>query len=545
VLAFVVLVCLPWLNPLASGPSPAVLPLLTSLACTGFLLLRQRISLLVWQPLVPVLSLGLAIGWRSQSIGGDVLLSWACLLLISGCIALGAHFSREPQTLRALAWAWLVAATLSSVFGLVQHFGLAHHFYPFISQSADNTAFANLRQRNQLATLTCIGLAALIWLIRSPGQVLARTTGRGSKLATCASVLIALLVAVNAMTTSRAGMSQLVVLLWLAWLWREGLPLKVRRLLLLVPPVYVLAAWLLPWIEGVTRGNAFARIAGEAGCTSRQALWANVWQLIAEKPSTGWGWRELAWAHYETHFEPRFCQIVDNAHNLPLHLAVELGLPVALAACAVLLYALWRGKPWRETDPTRQLAWSVLLCIGVHSMVEYPLWYGPFQMAAGMAAGLLWGSRSGAPDPTEKHTAQATVIRAMLGVVLLASSLLAGREYQRVSQIYLPVEERQPQYREDTLARIGSTWLFDNQLQFARLSVTPLTAANAPEMHLLAQRLLHYSPEPRVIEVLIESASLMGNLEAALAEARRYKEAFPRDYAQWQAQRAPQAPPTR
>ena len=114
-----------------------------------------------------------------------------------------------------------------------------------------------------------------------------------------------------------------------------------------------------------------------------------------------------------------------------------------------------------------------------------------------------------------------------------------------MSQIYLPVEERQPQYREDTLARIGSTWLFDNQLQFARLSVTPLTAANAPEMHLLAQRLLHYSPEPRVIEVLIESASFMGNLEAALAEARRYKEAFPWDYAQWQAQRAPQAPPTR
>ena len=39
-------------------------------------------------------------------------------------------------------------------------------------------------------------------------------------------------------------------------------------------------------------------------------------------------------------------------------------------------------------DPAT-VAWSVLALILMHSLVEYPLWYGPFQMAFGLALGLL------------------------------------------------------------------------------------------------------------------------------------------------------------
>ena len=89
---------------------------------------------------------------------------------------------------------------------------------------------------------------------------------------------------------------------------------------------------------------------------------------------------------------PRFCEIMGNAHNLPLHLAAELGLPLALLVCATLLGLVLRARPWRETDATRQLGWSVLAVIAVHSLLEYPLWYGPFQLAALLALMLLWQS---------------------------------------------------------------------------------------------------------------------------------------------------------
>ena len=56
--------------------------------------------------------------------------------------------------------------------------------------------------------------------------------------------------------------------------------------------------------------------------------------LIAQKPWLGWGWGELDYAHFITLYPgARFCDILDNAHNLPLHLAVELGVPLAVVLC--------------------------------------------------------------------------------------------------------------------------------------------------------------------------------------------------------------------
>ena len=61
-----------------------------------------------------------------------------------------------------MALAWLIAALLSSLMGLLQYTG--HNPLPtLINGTSVGEAFANLRQRNQFASLTNIGLAALLW----------------------------------------------------------------------------------------------------------------------------------------------------------------------------------------------------------------------------------------------------------------------------------------------------------------------------------------------------------------------------------------------
>ena len=45
--------------------------------------------------------------------------------------------------------------------------------------------------------------------------------------------------------------------------------------------------------------------------------------------------------------------------------------------------------------------------------------------------------------------------------------------------------------------------------------------------------LLHYSPEPRVIEKRIEAAVLLGRDADALEHLARYKAAFPAEHARW------------
>ena len=55
----------------------------------------------------------------------------------------------------------------------------------------------------------------------------------------------------------------------------------------------------------------------------------------------------------------------------------------------------------------------------------------------------------------------------------------------------------------------------------------------------MAQELLHFSPEARVVEKLIESAELLGLSDEAAAYRLRYRAAFPAAYAQWVKAREP------
>jgi hypothetical protein len=303
---------------------------------------------------------------------------------------------------------------------------------------------------------------------------------------------------------------------------------------------YALAIWALPLLLGNPSASmgAVGRLqAGEHGCSSRLVLWSNVLHLIAQKPWTGWGWGELGYAHFIALYPgERFCDILDNAHNLPLHLAVELGIPVAALFCLAVFWAFARARPWRETDPTRQLAWAVLALIGLHCLVEYPLWYGPFQMAAGLCIWLLWPRLAPAMQPPRGRDQSAGVMRlAMLAGCVLSLALLAyaAWDYWRVSQIYLDPAERAPAYRENTLQKIQPSWLFANQVKFAELGTEELRVDNAAHMRELTLGLLHFSAEPRVVERLIESDIVLGRDGEARFYLERYKAAFAQAHAQW------------
>jgi len=125
-----------------------------------------------------------------------------------------------------------------------------------------------------------------------------------------------------------------------------------------------------------------------------------------------------------------------------------------------------------------------------------------------------------------------------LGTSVLAAGAViacayAAWDYRRVSQIYLPPEARAPELRADPLPEVRKSWLFQNQARFAELTITPLTAANAQWTFDTATQLLHYSPEPRVIEKLIESGVALGRADEMLPYLARFQAAFPEAYDAW------------
>lgn len=489
-LAVFIFITLPWLNPFSPGPSPAVMPWLVTLGSLAFVLLgAARVRL------------------------ADVAAS-----------------------------AWLAAALLSAVLGLLQYFGASAVLGPWVNRTGLGEAFANLRQRNQFATLTHIGLAALLWWV-AQGQSAPAAVGDASRPARrnwrpAAAVAAAVLLAVgNAASSSRTGLVQLLMLLAMAGLWGGWRQPALRRVLLAAALAYAVAALALPVLAGLDphATGILARLHdGDSACASRLTLWGNVLHLIAQKPWFGWGWGELDYAHFITLYPgPRFCDILDNAHNLPLHLAVELGVPLALAVCGGGVWLVWRAKPWRELDASRQMAWTVLAGILLHSLLEYPLWYGPFQMAVGLCSWLLWRSPDRRSEQSGSFKVLATALSTSIAIFLIAIAAYAAWDYHRISQIYLTSNLRSAAYRNNTLQKIGDSWLFPNQVRFAELTTTPVTTNNAAHLNDLATALLHFSPEPRVIEKLIESAVLLGRDDEALFYLVRYQAAFPESHAQW------------
>jgi O-antigen ligase len=483
-------ITLPWLNPFSPGPTPAVVPWLFTLGCLAVLLL----------------------------------------------------FAARVRLAEVVASAWLVAALLSSLLGLLQYFDATAVFGPWVNHTGLGEAFANLRQRNQFATLTNIGLVAVLWWVASAQSkpIAQADTAQATPLnwRQLAPMTAAILLAMgNAASSSRTGLLQLVLLLALAWLWGAWRRPALRRVLLAAVLAYAVASVALPLLAGLDLSAAglLARLRdGAPKCASRLTLWSNVLQLIAQKPWFGWGWNELDYAHFITLYPgARFCDILDNAHNLPLQLAVELGLPLALALGGMGAWAVWRTRPWRESDATRQMAWAVLVVILLHSLLEYPLWYGPFQVAFGLSVWLLWSSPDRLLEKFKGFWPLAPVLPAVAATILVVIMGYVAWDYHRVSQIYLTPLQRSEAYRDDTLAKIGDSWLFAHQVRFAELTTTAVTPDNAVHVHDLAMALLHFSPEPRVIEKLIESAVLLGRDEEALFYLTRYQAAFAERHARW------------
>lgn len=113
-------------------------------------------------------------------------------------------------------------------------------------------------------------------------------------------------------------------------------------------------------------------------------------------------------------------------------------------------------------------------------------------------------------------------------VAWLAGAFIIGNDFRRMAQLYIDPPHRLAQWRDLTAREVSqTTGFFVNPAEFAWLTTTTVNEQNAVQMHAMARRLLHYSPEPRVITKLITSAQLLG-LQADVQEQTQLLErAYP------------------
>lgn len=432
---------------------------------------------------------------------------------------------------RIIVVGWLLAALLSALLGLVQYFDGDAGWDLFLSQALPGHAYANTRQVNHLATLLNVGLLCVAYLLST------------ERLRSWGGTLLGVPMAVAlAGTASRGGAVQLLLVgALIIWFGAGGWRSPLFRWWVAMLVVYVTSAFALPWFLEIMTGTTSerhlaTRMAVESTCSSRLVLWRNVWDLIAAKPLTGWGWEGLRLGHYLTDFEgARFCSMLTNAHNFPLHLATELGVPLTLLILAGFGLLLAWARPWAEINPVAQLGWSVLLLVAFHSLVEYPVWFGNFQTMVILAASLLWPALKVRRLRGNKDQEGPVLQRVHFVSAGAAAAILCAMafDYVRVTQLYLPQADRLGVYKIDTLGKVRHSVFFRDWVLFAQVVAAKPDAQNAEVLLEAALEALRISPEPRVIERVIVSASLLGKTELVGTHVRRYQAAWPEAYATW------------
>ncbi len=522
--------------------------------CAMPLLVTQR----YWQqpeiPRIVLLPIGLMLLILVQSALGKMAyfgqtllialyLMWVALLIMLG------HRLREQLGLPALATALavflLLGAELNALIGLLQHY----HWHTFLDAvvvvKTGSAVYGNMAQPNHFADYITLGLISL-------GLLHMRWQVRVWQVA----VLAAPLLFVMTLSGSRSPWLYLLFMTGMSLLWqrreRKGgvedsgkppaYPLRVGKpyqhllyycLLLLLGFAVMNALVQLPWFAAGTT-SAQRLIEGGTGNSIRLYLWHEAWLIFTQFPLLGAGFGQFAWQHFQLGpvlHSTNITGLYNNAHNLVMHLAAEMG----LAGLSVLLGALtlWLLQA-RSAQRTIYHWWGygLLAVLAIHSLLEYQLWYAYFLGIAAITLGML--------DNTTFRLKLRGVGRLSVAVILLLGvvSMVQLMQGYRNMEGVLTMSTASASESEATKRRSeGLIALYDKPLlhPYAELflsSILKVSADHLADRREMNERAMHFVPISPVVYSEALLLALSGEQAAAQLQMERAIWSYPRTFPQ-------------
>lgn len=293
-----------------------------------------------------------------------------------------------PILATALAIFLLVGAELNTLAGILQHYRWNTFLNPVITLKTSSAVYGNTAQANHYANYLALGLISL-------GLLYARLSMRIWQVALLALPILFVMV----LSGSRSSWLYLFFATGLAFLWQRRDP-KLRPLLhyglvLLVGFGLMHLVVQIPWLQGATGSVTTAeRLFGDnASGSIRVHLWRESALIFAQFPLLGAGFGQFAFQHLQLAVSLHNADITglyNNAHNLVMQIAAEAGLAGVGILFATLGLWFWQSAV-RGAQFTLYHWWgyAILAVLGIHSMLEYPLWYLYFIGIAAIMLGMF------------------------------------------------------------------------------------------------------------------------------------------------------------
>jgi O-antigen ligase len=381
--------------------------------------------------LAVVLALQVALGrvpYAEQALAAGLYLAWAALMALLGH-ALGRTVALDSIA-RTLAWFLLAGGLLQALIGLAQHYSVSTPLDFLVARKDRAVIYGNLAQPNHYGACVTLSLVSAAYLY-------GRGTLRGALAVPCAALLLVVL----ALAGARSAWLYLMVLaVFAVLLHRSGRDGASRRLAVFacaLLPGFIAAhglvalPFLVPeqglWVTSVDRLFQVA-----SGVRTRLDLWWEAWQMFLAAPVLGAGFGQFAWHHFlyqAAGDAPAAGRLFNHAHNIVLHLLAETGIAGATFVIGAVL-GWFAGLRRVKLDLTWWWLLSLLAVIGIHSLLEYPLWYAYFLGPAALLLGLGAQHPLAVRFPGAGRAAVALAV--LLGCVNLVAVIPAYRDFERL-----------------------------------------------------------------------------------------------------------------
>lgn len=504
--------------------------------CAMPLLLGRR----YWQqpeiPRVILLPLGLLLLLLLQYLLGKIpsleqaLLFAMYFLWMALLVMLGQRLRSElglPLLAVVLAGFLVLGAELNALAGFVQHY--RWHFFLSAVVTVKNAAavYGNIAQPNHYADYIALGLVSL-------GLLHVRYSLRIWQVSLLAAPLLFVLV----LSGSRSAWLYLLCLVGMSYLWQRRdkaiLPFLHYALLLLVGFVVMHFTVQMPGMAGVGGTlTPLERMSDEAGSGSiRLYLWRESLLIFMQYPLSGAGFGQFAWQHFQLGAVLRDIHIVglyNNAHNLVMQLAAETG----LAGLSILIGALilWGRRAWLERHTVEHWwGYAMLAVLAIHSLLEYPLWYGYF---IGIAAFLLGMLDSGVYRLAMRNMARLTVAVVLLCGVLSLVQLFQGYRKLESALALRPVSGSAATYNVRLREYLLDASEFVLLRHYAELFMTGLIELNQDrlaEKLELNERAMRFVPTASVVYRQAWLLALSGRVAEAKLQLQQALWSYPGEF---------------
>jgi hypothetical protein len=156
----------------------------------------------------------------------------------------------------------------------------------------------------------------------------------------------------------------------------------------------------------------------------------------------------------------------------------------------------------------------MVLMIGLHSLLEYPLWYSYFLLPAAWAWAFALGRAPAQKGSGSKHAQ----VLAAGGVLLVAMAVFSVYDYTRVTAIFSAAEDGTS--LEKRIARGQRSVLFAHHADYAA-ATTEITLADDLQPF---TRATHYLLDTRLMMAWAKALDRHGHVDEARAIAERLRE---------------------